>query len=191
MMLFSTEDSLENIFRTIKHELHRGALDPKHPFRFFSLASHTESDVDLRYVVLRKLDEELNFYFFTDYRSTKVKQFENKADSALLFYHPGKRVQVRIKGQVEIHNQNELSRSFWSSILGDSQKAYNSVTPPGEIIQNPISAFDWPTEMDDRFFCLIKVIPTHIEALQIHGLNHIRVVFQKTKDTWDMNWLAP
>jgi len=191
MMLFSTEDTLEDIFRIVKHELQKGALDPTHPFRFFSLASQTESDVDLRYLVLRKFDEELNFYFFTDYRSTKVKHFKNKPNSALLFYHSGKRVQVRIKGQVEIHHQNELSRSFWSSIQGNAQKAYNSITPPGEIIPNPISAYDWPTEMDDRFFCLIKVTPIHIEALQIHGLSHIRVVFQKMKDNWDMNWLAP
>jgi pyridoxamine 5'-phosphate oxidase len=191
MMLFSAEDTLEDIFRIVKHELHRGALDPKHPFRFFSLASHTDSDIDVRYVVLRKLDEELNFYFFTDYRSTKRKQLKNKPDAALLFYHPGKRAQVRIKGKIEIHHQNDLSRTFWSTIQGDAQKAYNAITPPGEIISDPLSAYNWPTEMDDRFFCLIKVIPIHFEALQIHGLNHIRVVFQKKKDSWQMDWLAP
>lgn len=191
MMLFSIDDPLDNIFRIVKNELQRGALDTKHPFRFFSLASHTDSDIDVRYVVLRKLDEEMNLFFFTDYRSTKVKQLKNKPHAALLFYYPEKKVQVRIKGNIEIHHQNELSRSFWSTIQGDAKMAYNATIPPGEIIKDPQAAYNWPAEMDDRFFCLIKVIPIQIEALQIHGLNHIRVVFQKNKETWEKGWLAP
>jgi pyridoxine/pyridoxamine 5'-phosphate oxidase len=191
MMLFSTEDSLEDIFSIVNHELQRGVLDPTHPFRFFSLATHTDSDIDVRYVVLRNLDDVMNLFFFTDYRSTKVKQFKNKPHVALLFYHPEKRVQVRIKGNIEIHHQNDLSRTFWATVQGDAQKGYNATIPPGEIISDPRTAHNWPAEMDDTFFCLIKVIPIHIEALQIHGLNHIRAVFQKKKDIWKMDWLAP
>ncbi len=191
MMLFSTEDSLEDIFSIVNDELDRGASDPTHPFRFFSLATHTDSDIDVRYVVLRNLDDQSNLFFFTDFRSTKVKQLKNKPHVALLFYHPEKRTQVRIKGNIEIHHQNDLSRIFWAIVQEDARKAYNSKIPPGEIISDPLIAYNWTAKMDDRFFCLIKVIPSHIEALQIHGLNHIRVVFQKKKDIWKMDWLTP
>lgn len=191
MMLFSTEDSLEKVFRIIKQELHKGALDPTHPFRFFSLASHTAIELDVRYVVLRKMDEEMALFFFTDYRSSKIKQFKNKAHAALLFYHPEKRAQIRVRGNVEIHHQNELSRVFWSTVQGDSKKAYNPTIQPGEIITDPQTAYNWPSELDDRYFCLVKVIPIQIEALQIHGSNHVRVLFKKKQVTWDMNWLAP
>lgn len=195
-MLISAQDSLENIFQTVKHELHRGALDPKHPFRYVSLATHSQSEIDLRYVVLRKLDKELNFYFFSDHRTTKVEQIKNNPDIALLLYHPGKRIQVRIKGHAEIHSQNELSESFWSTVQGEAQKAYNSIIPPGGIIPYPKGAYEWAEDMNDTFFSVIKINPYQIEALQLNGLTHVRARYKKTEkmndnDCWSSEWMAP
>jgi len=196
MMLISAKDSLENIFQTVKHELHRGALDPKHPFRFVSLATHSQSEIDLRYVVLRKLDKELNFYFFTDHRTTKVEQIKKEPPIALLLYHPGKRMQIRIKGHAEIHSQNELTKSFWPTVQGEAQKAYNSIIPPGGIIPDPKDAYEWTEDMSDTFFSVIKIIPCQIEALQLNGLTHIRALFKKTEevngvDCWSSEWMVP
>lgn len=62
-MLFKAEDPKNEIFTTISHELHRGSLDRKHPFRFVVLSSSTENEVESRYVVLRKVGQDLHFFF--------------------------------------------------------------------------------------------------------------------------------
>lgn len=195
-MLFTCEDSLEDIFQDIKHELNRGALDPKHPFRFVSFATQGEEGPDVRYVVLRTIDKGFNFYFYTDARSSKVSQLIKDRSAVLLFYHPGKRVQIKVSGKVEIHQKNELSTSFWSSVQGDSQKAYNSVLAPGTTVSDPKKAYQWSTDMNDDHFCLIKFVPIQIEGLQLNGLSHLRAQFKKMKNTpgdsfWSPSWLVP
>lgn len=195
-MLFSNEDSFDDIFQAIKHELNRGALDSKHPFRFVSFATQGEEGPDVRYVVLRKIDKEFNFYFFTDARSSKVSQLKNKEQIALLFYHPGKRVQIKVLGKAEIHQKNRISESFWSSVQGDSKKAYNSVLAPGDVVSDPENAFFWSNEMNDAHFCLIKFCPLQLEGLQLNGLKHFRVQYIKTKNNqdeslWSSTWLVP
>ncbi|WP_373521364.1 pyridoxamine 5'-phosphate oxidase family protein [Aquiflexum sp.] len=195
-MLFSSKDSLDDIFHAIQHELNRGALDSKHPFRFVSFATQGQEGPDVRFVVLRKIDKDFNFYFFTDARSSKVEQLMNSGNVSLLFYHPKRRVQVKVFGKVEIHQKNELSESFWFSVQGDSRKAYNSVLAPGAIISDPEKAFLWAEEMNDQHFCLIKFTALQVEGLQLNGLTHVRVQFKKTENThgdsfWSSTWLVP
>jgi pyridoxamine 5'-phosphate oxidase len=191
-MLFTCKDSLDDVFHAIKHELNRGSLDSRHPFRFVSLATQGEEGPDVRYVVLRKIDNGFNFYFFTDARSAKVSQLMKDKRTLLLFYHHGKRVQIKVFGKAEIHQQNELSRSYWPIVQGDSQKAYNSVLAPGTIVSDPEKAFEWSDEMNDQHFCLIKFTPLEIEGLQLNGLTHIRVQFKTTGNgNWSSVWLVP
>ncbi|WP_373494919.1 pyridoxamine 5'-phosphate oxidase family protein [Aquiflexum sp.] len=195
-MLFSCEDSLDDIFHAIRHELNRGALDSKHPFRFVSFATQGKEGPDVRYVVLRKIDKDFNFYFFTDARSTKVSQLMDDGNVVLLFYHPGKRTQIKVTGKAEIHIKNELSESFWSSVQGESKKTYNSVLAPGTIIPEPEKAYLWSAEMNDSHFCLIKFSPSQVEGLQLNGLTHIRVQFKKAEiddgnSEWSSVWLVP
>lgn len=75
-MLFNSQNSLSEVWATLSHELHRGALDSKHPFRYVTLATRGEDAPEQRIVVLRKVDEALNFYFFTDSRTAKVTQIQ-------------------------------------------------------------------------------------------------------------------
>jgi len=190
-MLFNSQNSLSEIWATLSHELHRGALDSKHPFRYVTLATRGEDAPEQRIVVLRKVDEALNFYFFTDSRTAKVTQIQENPQAEFLVYHPGKRTQVRVKGRLHIHQQNELSQEMWKRVQGDAQKAYNSTLSPGTEIAAPDLAYDWPTELDDRFFAVLKFIPERIEALQLNGLTHVRVSFSKSGADWDGDWLVP
>lgn len=190
-MLFNRENSLEDIFQTIKHELHRGALDAKHPFRFVTLATQSKHGVDARYVVLRAIDEELNFYVFSDARTSKVGQLTLCPEMMLLLYHPSKRIQVKVSGKAEIKRNDEVTASFWSKIQGDARKAYNQILSPGTVIKNPEEAFAWKGTLTDSNFTVIKIIPIEIEALQLDGLEHLRVVFKLADKNWDKSWLAP
>ena len=190
-MLFTSQNSLPEIWSTLSHELHRGWLDSKHPFRYVTLATRGEDAPEQRMVVLRKIDKDLNFYFFTDSRTAKVSQIKENPQAEFLVYHPGKRTQIRVKGILQIHQQNELSQEMWKRVQGDAQKAYNSTLSPGAEITNPELAYDWPTELDDRFFVVLQFIPETVEALQLNGLTHLRVSFSKMGEDWEGHWLVP
>ena len=190
-MLFTKENSLEEIFQSVKHELHRGALDAKHPFRFVTLATKSENGVDARYVVVRSIDEELNIFFFTDGRTSKVKQLVSFPDMALLFYHPAKRTQIKILGKALIHSNDEFKAKFWSKIQVEGQKAYNQILVPGSAIQDPSEAFAWNEPLTVTNFTLIQVKPIEIDALQLKGNEHLRVLFKLQENRWKKKWIAP
>ena len=190
-MLFTAQNSLPEIWSALKHELHRGALDAKHPFRYVTLATMSNQSTEQRMVVLRKVDEKLNFYFFTDSRTDKVSQLSENPTAEFLVYHPSKRTQIRVKGRIQIHHQNSFSQEMWQRVQGDAQKAYNSTLAPGSEIEAPSLAYDWPAEMDDSYFSVLELIPSEIEALQLNKLTHIRVKFNRGRGDWNGVWLVP
>ena len=85
-MLINKWIDLKEVFSTVKHELYRGALDNKHPFRFVVLGTLSDVGPESRYVVLRMIDEQLNFFIYTDQRTEKVKSIELDPRVSLLFY---------------------------------------------------------------------------------------------------------
>jgi pyridoxamine 5'-phosphate oxidase len=190
-MLFTSDQSFTEIWENLIHELHRGVLEPNHPFRFVNLGTFANSFPEIRSVVLRKIDAEFICFVFTDLRSAKVTEIQSNPAVSLHFYHPTKRVQLRIHAQAEIHIQNKIAASFWKQVQGEGQKAYNSSLKPGAPIQRPEQAFAWPEEMDSRFFAVLQLTPESIEALQLDGLKHLRVSYSKKKGNWEGEWLAP
>lgn len=189
-MLFSENESPSEIWKSISHELHRGALDSKHPFRYINLGTIGKTGPEIRTVVIRSISKELEFFIFTDYRSEKVTELKANPSASLHFYHPGKRVQVRIRAKTEIHHQDEVSQSFWMKVQGEAQKAYTSTLAPSTPISDPNEGFNWPENGDDRFFSVLKFIPESIEALQLNGLSHLRILFTE-KENWKGQWLVP
>lgn len=189
-MLFSDTESISEIWQSLVHELHRGALDPKHPFRFTNLGTIGKSGPEVRTVVIRSITQELDFVIYTDFRSEKVAELSANPLATLHFYHPGKRAQIRIKAKAEIHNQNEVSKSLWPKVQGEAQKAYTSTMAPSTPISDPNEASDWIENGDDRFFAVLRFIPESIEALQLNGLQHLRIIFSKSEN-WKGQWLVP
>ncbi len=189
-MLFTETDNPENIWQATKHELHRGALDSKHPFRYTNLGTIGITGPEIRTVVIRSVSQDLDFCVFTDFRSEKVAELRANPTATLHFYHSAKKVQVRVKAKTEIHHQDQVSESFWTRVQGDAQKAYTSTLAPGTPIAKPKEGFNWPEVMDDRFFTVLKFIPESIEVLQLNGLEHLRILFSKNEN-WEGKWLVP
>ncbi len=190
-MLFDSNSAKDDIWESISHELHRGALDPKHPFRYVNLGTIGQDYPELRTVVLREVDQSLNFYMFTDSRSEKTKEMGLKDSVSLHFYHPKKRVQIRVQAKVKIHQEDEVLNRFWPRVQGDAQKAYNSRLDPGTKISKPEEGWEWPEEMDSEYFAVLKVIPQSIEILQLDRLNHLRIDFKRVGEDWEGQWLVP
>lgn len=191
-MLIEKGYSKQEVFSALKHELHRGALDKRHPFRFVVLSTLGGDGVDSRYVVLRSIDEALHFFIFTDSRSEKIKELKANPHASLLFYHSQKRVQVRVQVNSVIHQQNETVKYRWESVQGEARKAYQSILSPGIPIEDPEDAFSWNENLADfSFFSVIELIPTSIELLQLNGLEHLRIRFTYFDGDWTGQWLAP
>lgn len=190
-MLIKETDSLGDIWATIKHELHRAALDNHHPFRFVTMATLSADRPDSRYVVLRKLDEDMCFHIYTDSRSHKVKQLNENPAVALLFYHPQQRCQVKVQGKATVHHQDTHSQKHWKYVQGESQKAYQAIASPGTPVAHPTAAHVWEKEKEDTYFSVLAIQPISIECLQLDGLRHLRNVFFKDGENWNGKWLAP
>jgi pyridoxamine 5'-phosphate oxidase len=186
-MLFSHSDNPTDIWQAIKHELHRGALDPKHPFRYVNLGTKGQEYPQVRTVVLREVTQELEFLVFTDFRSEKVREIQSAPTVALHFYHPKKMLQIRVEAKAEIHFQDEISEHYWRKIPDARKSEYTGSHAPG----SPISNLDLGWEMSDKsFFTVLNISPQQIEALQLSKEGHLRIQFGKGNQ-WKGRWLVP
>jgi general stress protein 26 len=186
-MLFSRKESPTEIWQSIKHELHRGALDPKHPFRYVNLGTMGKGFPQVRTVVLREVTQGIEFLVFTDFRSEKVKEIQNSPEVALHFYHPKKMLQVRVKAMAEVHFQDELSGLYWKGIPEVRRSEYSGILTPGKEISSP----DLGGVLgEESFFTVLKIDPKRIEALQLSREGHLRIQFEKEMD-WSGQWLVP
>ncbi|MEL6557067.1 MAG: pyridoxamine 5'-phosphate oxidase family protein [Bacteroidota bacterium] len=188
-MLIDIQDSLRDVLQNVRKEIRRAAVDRKHPFRFVVLGT-VQSSVAMRYVVLRKVDEDFNLLIYTDHRSRKVKDVVQNPNVQLLFYHPQKRVQVIISCRVAIHHNDELAKKHWNHVQGEARKAYCSIDAPGERIDAPSDAYEWEAELSDKYFTVLSMKPNKIEVLQLNGLEHLRAIFENKSD-WNGQWLVP
>lgn len=190
-MLINRNDTLSDILLSVSHELHRGALDRKHPFRFVNLATVDGNKANTRLVVLREVQEDMSFVFFTDKRSVKISDLSKNESATLLFWHPGKKVQVAVKGRTEIYNQDAKAKAYWASISIDGRKAYGSKLAPGTNVDRPELAHDWPSEISSEFFCVIKFYPEELDVLQLHKLSHYRAQYKYVNNEWLGSWVVP
>jgi pyridoxine/pyridoxamine 5'-phosphate oxidase len=172
----------------VLHELHRGALDPKHPFRYVTLATVGTRFPQVRIVVFRQLTSNLEFLVYTDARSAKLQDLQVVPQVSLLFYHPKKQVQVRVKALASIHVADDLAQEHWKRISERRQSEYTSKLAPGTRIEKP--ELGWQTNMESAHFSVLKFSPLSIEVLQLAKDGHLRIQFELASG-WQGNWMVP
>ncbi len=194
-MLIESGYSLETVFREVRDQLKRANSDKKHHFRFFSVATSglAGQPVQSRIVVLRSFSDEWEFEFYTDHRSSKVEQIKNNPMLSALFWDPSKQVQVRMEARAVIHHEDDHANDHWMRVQGDARKAYTSLVVPGNTISAPEEAHQWPEELYDDHFSVIRCESVKILILQISGLEHLAYSFQKNRQTgnWQGSRTAP
>ncbi|MDW3648768.1 MAG: pyridoxamine 5'-phosphate oxidase family protein [Bacteroidia bacterium] len=190
--LFLKSDSKsDELWQNMQQELARAVHDKKHPFRLAVLGSQKQEGIGLRYIVLRELSKAGSMLFYTDARSPKVAELQQKPASSLLFYHPQKALQIRVTGKMLIHQKDSLCKEHWKRIQGIVRRAYTPHIQPGTVIENPEAAHVWPEDMTDEYFAILEFIPDSFDLLQLNRLEHLRLEFRKKKEDWEVNWLAP
>ena len=170
------------------------------PFRIPVFMSSDNNEIDGRIVVLRKSDRENNLLqFHTDLRSPKVNILKNNNNASLLFYDKEEKIQLRVKVECEINNQNSVTEASWKKTQHISRRCYLTDSPPGTISENPTSGmiskledFDYTMEQSEDGYKNFTVIKCHIkliEWLYLAAKGHRRAKFDfKTNIN---TWLVP
>ena len=156
-----------------------------------------QDEVDGRIVVLRKSDRENSLLqFHTDLRSPKVQIIKKNNKASLLFYDKEEKIQLRVKVECEINNQNSVTEASWKKTQHISRRCYLTDSPPGTISENPTSGmiskledFDYTMKQSEdgyKNFTVIKCYIKSIEWLYLAAKGHRRAKFdfKTNKNTW-------
>lgn len=172
-----------------KAELRRSNADRKHPFRYFYFATLGEFP-EVRTVVNRKVDLDLTLTFFTDARSPKVQQLKKTPKVSALFYHPGKKLQIRMNGWAELVDQGhgDFDRLLNQVKQTSSLKDYTTLQAPGSTVSDEAESLFG----DEVYFLAIKVHPIKLDILQLGREGHRRTAYIRQEgEAWEATALVP
>ncbi len=169
-----------------KAELLRSNADRKHPFLYFWLG--TQGDYpEVRMVVKRDADPDFNITFFTDSRSPKVEQIRKASRITSAFYHPRKKLQVRLKGEATfIESGAYYEKALQRVESGSSSKDYSTLKPPGAPLQGEV-----PELGEVLHFLVVKILPERLDILQLGTDQHQRASYSKSGTIWEETLLVP
>jgi len=190
-------ESFSEIKKKIWLMLDDAVTNRSSPFRIPVFICANQNEVDGRIVVLRKSDREDNLLqFHTDLRSPKVDILKKNENASLVFYDKEEKIQLRIKTECEINNQNSTTEESWKKTQHISRRCYLTDSPPGTISNDPTSGmiskledFDFTMEQSEdgyKNFTVIKCKIKSIEWLYLAAKGHRRAKFdlENSKDTW-------
>ena len=146
-----------------------------------------------RVVYLKELKNE-QFVFYTNYNSQKGKELLENPKAALLFFWPGLQRQVRIEGFVQKVTAEESDIYFDSRPRESQLGAWAS--HQSEVLNDRIDLITRLEELDAKYPDRVPrpphwggygLSPNLIEFWQgLPSRLHDRLIFQKTKNNWDI-----
>lgn len=179
---------LMKLLETAKQELIRSNADYRHPFKLLTLATvdHTNTP-QLRTVVKRNIDIDFQVLIYTDSRTPKVDQISANEMVSALWYHPKKKLQVRMECVATIVDQSaDLHIEHLKRIsLSKSIKDYTTLAAPGSVLSDNV---EFGEEVN---FSLIVLKPYRIEVLQLNRDQHSRAMYTRENNDWTETKLVP
>ena len=193
-------ENLEEIQNKYWSMLDDAVTNRASPFRIPVFMCSYQDELDGRIVVLRKSDRKQKLLqFHTDLRSPKVEILKKNKNASLLFYDKEEKIQLRVKVQCEVNNQNSITEESWKKTQHISRRCYLTDNPPGTISDNPTSGmiskleeFDYTLEQSEdgyKNFTVIKCKIQSIEWLYLAAKGHRRAKFDL--ETNKNDWLVP
>ena len=194
--------SLEAELSGIWKMLQRGVARFNDPFHSPVLGTVDQGKSALRTVILRqfRLTERV-LVCHTDSRANKVREMSNQADVCWLFYHPKKKVQLRISGPATLHTDDRFADEQWAATKIPSRLNYCAVEPPGTYLELPSSGLpDFllnkvptliNTESGRKNFMVIAGQIKSLDWLQLSILGNRRARFDWTPAGLQATWLVP
>jgi hypothetical protein len=133
-------DTLEGVLQEVWAMLKQGVADFDDPFHWPVLGTSAKDGSRLRCVILRQLMlPERILVCHTDARANKVQEILNCVNVSWLFYHPQRKVQLRISGSAELHANDEFADEQWAATKITTRLNYCATQPPGTHVDRPSS----------------------------------------------------
>lgn len=193
--------SLDNFLKTSWNHLFRAAYTRKGDFQKGIIATvNGGQQASVRIVILREASaQNRQLLFFTDIRSPKVQEMKLHPDVSWLFWDDSRKLQIRMRGKVAFHTQDEHSRKLWDKLPTAARKSYATVSPPSSTIEEdtenlPQGWNNFSEEQAEQFYPNFLLVVTTIEQIQclhLHPQGHQHARFDWEEDQWKGSWLVP
>lgn len=194
--------TLEMIMENTWRMLEQGARRSRDPFHWPVLGTATSDGCSLRTVILRHVDaSQRTIVCHTDARAPKVREIENLSQTGWLFYHPEKKIQVRLSGHATLHARDAFADRQWAGAGVTSRLNYCASRPPGTAVDRPSSGLPdfllkkiptlMETEMGRKHFLAIVTRVDVIDWLRLKITGNRRARFEWKDDKLSTTWLVP
>ena len=195
-------DTLDGILNEVWAMLKRGVTHVRDPFHWPVLGTTGKDGSSLRTVILRQfLLPQRVLICYTDARADKVQEMLNSANVGWLFYHPKKKVQLRVSGQASLHADDPFADEQWAAGRLTSRLNYCATQPPGTPIDRPSSGLPdfllnkvptlLETEKGRRNFMAIACQIDSLDWLILSVLGNRRARFDWDENGLHATWLIP
>lgn len=195
-------DSLDGVLEEIWKMLQRGATRYNDPFHWPVLGTTGPDGIGMRSVILRDFSaSERKLVCHTDGRAAKVQDISNSAGVSWHFYHPRKKVQLRISGVATLHADDALADRQWDAAGITSRLNYCTVDPPGTPVDRPSSGLPdfllkkapslLDTEKNRKNFMVVACRIDSIDWLILQALGNRRARFDWDDSGMNATWLVP
>lgn len=195
-------DTLEEVLQEIWAMLKHGVARFDDPFHWPVLGTRTKDGSRLRCVILRQfmLPERI-LVCHTDARANKVQEILNCANVSWLFYHPQRKVQLRISGSATLHANDQFAAEQWAATKITTRLNYCAAQPPGTPIDRPSSGIPdilvksaatlLSSESGRDNFMAIACRIDSIDWLKLSPLGNRRARFEWDDNDLKAAWLIP
>lgn len=195
-------DTFDGILNEVWRMLRRGVAHFNDPFHWPVLGTTGKDGGSLRTVILRQfiLPERI-LVCHTDSRTDKVQEISNSPKVSWLFYHPQKKVQLRISGHATLHEDDRFADGQWAVTKATSRINYCTTEPPGTAIDKPSSGLpDFllrkvPTLLEServrKNFMAISCRIDSVDWLILRALGNRRTRFDWDENGLRATWLIP
>ena len=162
-------------------------------FHTLVVSSFDGSKISSRVMVLREFDINKRIMrFHTDYRAPKIKQFSNKSIATVVGYDPNIKVQIKLHGKINVHQNNDISQKAWEASTNRSRKCYSVRGGSSKLIENPneYDIKEYDAEDGYKNFSFLFFSFDSLEFLYLKRSGHRRAIH-----SWDhdlvSSWLVP
>jgi len=198
----TNRDALNGILDDMWSMLLRGVTDSKDPFHWPVLGTTGKDACRLRTVILRQaIRSERLLVCHTDARAAKTQEIMNFAKVSWLFYHPAKKIQLRISGLATLHTDDRFADEQWSETKATSRLNYCTVDAPGTHVAKPSSGLPdfllkkipslFETEIGRKNFMAIACRIDEVDWLRLSTLGNWRARFKWDAERMYATWLVP
>jgi hypothetical protein len=198
----TNRDALDGILDDMWSMLLRGVTDSKDPFHWPVLGTTGKDACSLRTVILRQaVRPDRLLVCHTDARAAKTQEIMNFARVSWLFYHPAKKIQLRISGLATLHSDNRFAEEQWSETKATSRLNYCTVDAPGTPVAKPSSGLPdfllkkipslFETEIGRKNFMAIACRIDEVDWLRLSTLGNWRARFKWDVERMYATWLVP